>query len=73
MVPAADDPLACLMDQQDPLEAGVHNPHTLDHLDHRLMITDDVRALLAVLVPWLANQQPFLLVRARRRLAESHS
>ncbi|KAF6261448.1 ATP-binding dynein motor region D5-domain-containing protein [Scenedesmus sp. NREL 46B-D3] len=26
------------------------------------MVTDDVRALLAVLAPWLAAQQPFLLV-----------
>jgi hypothetical protein len=63
-VPASDDPLACLQQQQDPSDLSLHNPAALDYLDHRLMVTDDVRALLAVLAPWLAGQQPFLLVRS---------
>jgi hypothetical protein len=62
-VPASEDPLACLQQQQQgPNELALHNPAALDYLDHRLMVTDDVRALLAVLAPWLAEQQPFLLV-----------
>jgi hypothetical protein len=62
-VPASDDPLACLLQQQDPSDMALHSPQALDYLDHSLMVTDDVRALLAVLAPWLADQQPFLLVR----------
>jgi hypothetical protein len=62
-VPPSDDPLACLLRQQDLNDMALHNPQALDYLDHRLMVTDDVRALLAVLAPWLADQQPFLLVR----------
>lgn len=41
-----------------------YNPASLDVLDHPLMLTDEVRSLLAVLAPWLAQQQPFLLVRS---------
>jgi hypothetical protein len=62
-VPASDDPLACLLQQQDPSDMALHSPQALDYLDHWLMVTDDVRVLLAVLAPWLADQQPFLLVR----------
>jgi hypothetical protein len=39
---------------------------SLDVFDHALMLTDEVRSLLAVLAPWLAQQQPFLLVRSHR-------
>lgn len=68
-VPASEDPLACLSDhqQQDPALglADDYNPASLDILDHPLMLTDEVRSVLAVLAPWLAQQQPFLLVSGR--------
>jgi hypothetical protein len=57
----------CLVDlQQQDQSIGMvdtgYNPASLDVLDHPLMLTDEVRSLLAVLAPWLAQQQPFLLV-----------
>lgn len=68
-VPASEDPLACLLDMQLDQHQGLsgmtdssYNPAAVDILDHPLMLTDDVRSLLAVLAPWLASQQPFLLV-----------
>ena len=66
-VAASEDPLACLLDlqQQDPGLADSYNPSSLDILDHPLMLTDEVRSVLAVLAPWLAQQQPFLLVSAQ--------
>ena len=67
-VPASEDPLACLLDlqHQDPAlgmaDLG-YNPASLDILEHPLMLTDEVRSLLAVLAPWLAQLHPFLLVK----------
>lgn len=61
-VSASEDPLACLLDLQQ-LSDQFHNPASLDVLDHALLLTDEVRSLLAVLAPWLAHQQPFMLVR----------
>lgn len=62
-VPAAEDPLACLQDQPSAaVDMGTMDPGALDYLDHKLMVTDDVRSVLAVLAPWLAAQLPFLLV-----------
>lgn len=77
-VPASEDPLACLLDLQQQDQAmsmadGGYNPSSLDLLDHPLMLTDEVRSLLAVLAPWLAKQQPFLLVsRLQKHLAVTH-
>jgi hypothetical protein len=69
-VAASEDPLACLLDlqQQDPGLTDSYNPSSLDVLDHPLMLTDEVRSVLAVLAPWLAQQQPFLLVSAQPML-----
>eukprot|EP00879_Flechtneria_rotunda_P030290 GHRR01032908.1.p1 GENE.GHRR01032908.1~~GHRR01032908.1.p1 ORF type:complete len:237 (+),score=75.19 GHRR01032908.1:354-1064(+) len=62
-VPVSEDPLALLLDHANGNEGfGLMNHTALDHFDHRLMLTDDVRSLVAVLAPWLAGQQPFLLV-----------
>jgi len=67
-VPPSEDPLACLTDlqRQHDQSAGVadlgYNTSVLGILDHPLMLTDEVRGLLAVLPPWLAQQLPFLLV-----------
>jgi hypothetical protein len=66
-VPASDDPLACLIDwqQQDPamgLTDMGYASVSLGEPEHPLMLTDEVRSLLAVIAPWLAQQQPFLLV-----------
>lgn len=67
-VPPSEDPLACLLEQhqqqqQQGVADGGYSPSSTNHLEHRLMLTDEVRGLLAVLAPWLATQQPFLLVR----------
>lgn len=62
-VPATEDPLTCLLDQPGgAADMSMVNPRALDYLDHRLMVTDDVRSVLAVLAPWLVSQHPFLLV-----------
>lgn len=37
-------------------------PVSLVDPEHQLMLTDEVRSLLAVIAPWLAQQQAFLLV-----------
>lgn len=63
-VHTSEDPLSILSNQPDCNASEGHNPRALDYLDHRLMVTEDVRSLLAVLAPWLAEQQPFLLVSA---------
>lgn len=66
-VPASDDPLACLDDLQQHQGLGFadsYNPASLAVLDHPLMLTDEVPSVLAVLAPWLAQQQPFMLVSA---------
>jgi hypothetical protein len=39
-----------------------YGPASLGDPEHPLMLTDEVRSLLAVIAPWLAQQQPFLLV-----------
>lgn len=68
-VSASQDPLACVLDLQQLSDQSLgmadtgYNPASLDVFDHALMLTDEVRSLLAVLAPWLAQQQPFLLVR----------
>lgn len=43
------------------------------YLDHPLVLTDDMRALLAVIAPWLATQQPFVLVRLGAACLQSGS
>jgi hypothetical protein len=65
-VEMSEDPLACLLDVQQNQSLGLadmgYNPASLHVLEHPLMLTDQVRSLLAVLAPWLVQQQPFLLV-----------
>lgn len=73
-VPPSEDPLACLTDLQRQHDQSIviadigYSTSSLDILDHPLMLTDEVRSLLAVLAPWLAQQLPFLLVSTQCRL-----
>lgn len=74
-VPASEDPLACLDSVlvapaghqallpalPPPLPSGACASQQPE--EHVLLLTDDTRALLRVLAPWLASGQPILLVR----------
>lgn len=50
-----------------------YSPVSLGDLEHPLMLTDEVRSLLAVIAPWLSQQQPFLLVGSTERRSERFS
>ena len=58
----SEDPLGCLFDDMDSQPPGFSYPGASSlAAGSGLVMTEELR-VLALLAPWLKNQQPFLLV-----------